>query len=155
MRRLRGSATLEMAVLVPIMGMLLIGMVQFGQITYTYYTLRKIVYGTATYLSAQQGVNFCDAGDAQITAAINFAISGSADGSQPAIVQGLTADMIQVQALDIAGNAWCSGANPPFPPSSIVVSMPDGYPFQIAIPFLPAFDAIPLRPQFKTPYGGT
>jgi len=146
---------IEMAVLLPVMAMLLVGMVQFAQITYTYYVLQKIVYGTATYLSAQQGVDFCDAGDAQIGAAINFGISGSVDGSQPAIVGGLRSDMIQVQAEDASGGAWCTGGNAPLPPASIVVSIPDGYPFQIAIPFFPAFDPIPLKPQFRSPYGGT
>jgi Flp pilus assembly protein TadG len=152
----RGNTIVEMAILTPVMVMLLIGMVQFAEITYTYYTLRKIVYSTASYLSSQQGVDFCGGADPEIAAAINVGLTGTTDGSQPAIVGGLTADMIQVTAEDSGGPyAGCGFTVAPAPPAFITVSIPNGYPFQIFIPFFPTFDPIALKPQVKTPYGGT
>jgi hypothetical protein len=160
----RGNVILETAMLMPLIVLLLVGMVEIAKITYTYYTLKKTVYSIATYLSAQQGVNFCDPGDPTIAAAISFGITGTTDNSQPAFVTGLTASMIQVTPEAIDPNtgmlsAYGSGcvAAPPFdgvPPDQIVVSIPNGYTIQPRIPFLP-IDAIPLKPEVKVPYGGT
>jgi hypothetical protein len=160
----RGSAFLETAILMPMVLVLLVGMGQIAKITYTYYTLRKTVYSIASYLSAQQGVNFCDPADPTVAAAINFGITGTTDGSQPAFVIGLTSAMIQVtpEAIDpVTGalSAYGSGcaATPAFdgtPPDQIVVSIPNGYMIQPRIPFL-TIDAIPLKPEVKVPYGGT
>ena len=41
MRRRRGGSVLEIALFVPILFTLLVGMVQIGKITYVYYTLRR------------------------------------------------------------------------------------------------------------------
>jgi len=150
--------------LTPVILLLLVGMGQLAKITYTYYTLRKTVYSVATYLGAQQGVNFCDPADPTVTAAINFGLTGTTDGSQPVFVTGLTAAMIQVtpEAVDpLAGTlgpygSGCVGS-PAFdgtPPDQIVVSIPSGYQLQLRIPFLP-LDPIPLKPEVKVPYGGT
>ena len=150
--------------LMPVVLLLLVGMNQLAKITYTYYTLRKTVYSIATYLSAQQGVNFCDPADPTVTAAINFGLTGTTDGSQPVFVTGLTAGMIQVtpEAVDpLAGTlgpygSGCVGS-PSFdgtPPSQIVVSIPSGYQIQLRIPYLP-MDPILLKPEVKVPYAGT
>jgi hypothetical protein len=163
MRR-RGNAIIETAMLMPIILLLLVGMVQLGKITYLYYTLRKTVYSVASYLSTQQGVNFCDPSDPTIAAAISFGLTGTTDNSQPVFVFGLTAAMIQVtaEAVDpVAGTlgpygSGCAGS-PAFdgtPPDQIVVSIPNGFIIQPRIPFLP-IDAIPLKPEVKVPYGGT
>src|SRR5262249_27269280 len=95
MKRRRGGAVLEVALFVPILVTMLVGMLQIGKITYVYYTLRKTLYTAASYVSAQQGVNFCDEGDAAVLAAKNFALSGtSSDNSTDPIIPALTADMI-------------------------------------------------------------
>ena len=167
MRRLacrRGNTILETAMLMPLILLLLVGMGQLAKITYTYYTLRKTVYSVATYLSVQQGVNFCDPADPTIVAAINFGLTGTTDASQPVFVNGLTSAMIQVtpEAIDpVAGTPGPYGsgcvASPPFdgiPPDQIVVSIPNGYFMQLRIPFLP-LDPIPLKPEVKVPYAGT
>jgi hypothetical protein len=150
--------------LMPVLVLLLVGMSQVARITYTYYTLRKTVYAVAAYLSVQQGVNFCDPADPTIAAAINFGISGTTDGSQPAFVTGLTSDMILVtaEAVDpVAGTPGAygtgCGASPPFdgaPPDQIVVSIPNGYNMPMRIPMVPT-QLIPLKPMVKVPYGGT
>ena len=57
----------------PIIFLLLAGIIQFGKITYIYYSLQKTVTSIASYLAVQNGVNFCpDAGDPTITAAIKL-----------------------------------------------------------------------------------
>lgn len=159
-----GNTAIEVAMLMPVILLLLVGMTQIAKLTYTYYTLRKTVYAVATYLSTQQAVNFCNTADPTITDAINFGITGTTDGSQPAFVTGLTASMIQVTAesLDpLSGSpvsyaTHCSGALgfAGAPPDQIVVSIPNGYIMQPRIPFLP-IDAIPLKPEVKVPYVGT
>jgi Flp pilus assembly protein TadG len=50
----RGNTMVEVAMFLPALMTLLVGMFQIAQITYTYYTLRKAVYAVATYLSTQQ-----------------------------------------------------------------------------------------------------
>src|SRR5690349_17905832 len=61
--RRRGSIALETALYLPILFLLLFGTVELAKITYTYYTLQKIMASVARYAGTQQGVNFCDAGD--------------------------------------------------------------------------------------------
>src|SRR5437763_16211362 len=97
MRLRRGSAALEVALFVPIIVTLLVGMIQIGKITYVYYTLRKTLYTMGSFVAAQQGVNFCDDADATVVAAKNFALNGTNgdDGTDP-ILPALTADMINV-----------------------------------------------------------
>lgn len=162
--RRRGSSILELALLMPIALLLLVGMAQLAKITYIYYTLKKTVYSIGAYLSTQQGVNFCDPADPTIAAAINFGLTGTTDNSQPVFVNGLTAAMIQVtpEAIDpVTGTIGTYGsgcvATPAFdgtPPDQIVVSIPNGYMVTPRIPLLPA-DAIALKPMIKVPYGGT
>jgi hypothetical protein len=55
-------------------------------------------------------------------------------------------------ACDSAGcDAEAGGRGPHY----IVVSLPEGYPVSIAIPFMAQVDPIPLRPQVRVPFGGT
>src|SRR5262245_6858260 len=95
MRR-RGGAVLEIALFLPIILTLLVGMIQIGKITYLYYTLRKTIYTAARYVATQQGVNFCDDGDATVAAAKNFALTGTTDGSADPFISNLTVDMISI-----------------------------------------------------------
>ena len=166
MRRRRGGSVIEVALFVPILMTLLVGMVQIGKITYVYYTLRKTMYTMARYVAVQQGVNFCDAGDPTIVAAKNFAVSGTSteDGAEP-VLPNLTADMISVAAERTDAQSGtvvqcecsvtgCDSAAGGRPPDFIVVSIPDGYEVRPRIPFL-TLDPIPLRPQVRVPFGGT
>jgi len=155
---------LEAAMLIPAIVLLLVGMTQIAKVTYLYYTLRKAVYSVATYLSNQQGVNFCDPNDPAIATAIVFGLTGGSDPAQPVFVNGLTEAMIQVtaehadpttgalsdySALCVGSPAYVGSA-----PDYIVVSIPNGFQIQLRIPFLP-IDPILLKPQVKVPYAGT
>jgi hypothetical protein len=156
---------LETAMLMPVILLLLTGMVTLARITYTYYTLRKTVYSIARYAGTQQGVNFCDATDPTITAAINFGMTGTTDGSQPVFVTGLTADMFQItpeqydpvaQTLSpcSCGAPGCDPTQGGTAPDFIVVSMPNGYQEPVRILGF-NIDPILLKPEVKLPYGGT
>ena len=83
MRRGRsGSMAIELAMWLPVMFLLIGGIVQFGKITYIYYSLQKTMTAVANYLAVQNGVNFClGASDPAIAAAIQFGITGTTDGS--------------------------------------------------------------------------
>ena len=161
-RRQRGNMVLEAALWIPVMVLLIVGMIQFGKITYLYYTLRKSVYTAARYLSLQQGVNFCDlADDPNVTAAIQLAITGTTDGSGTPLVSNLTPDLFQVtaQCVDpasgVAGPCDMSACPTISPrPDYIMVSMPTGYPVQPRIPVV-TLNPIQLRPFVLVPFGGT
>ena len=164
MRRGRsGSMTIEVVMWLPVVFLLIGGTIQFGKITYVSYTLQKTMTTIASLLAVQNGVNFCpDAGDANITADIQFALTGTTDGSGPPAITGLTADMIAVttQCIDpltltlgdcaLAGCGTAVGAQRP---DFITVSMPTGYMVRPRIPFL-LVDPIPLRPRAVVAYGG-
>ena len=166
MRRRRGGSVLEIALFVPILFTLLVGMVQIGKITYVYYTLRKTLYTMGRFVAAQQGVNFCDDADAAVLAAKNFALSGvSSDDSTDPIIPTLTADMISVSVerydpesgLPVACDCsvtGCDTANGGGSPNFVVVSIPNGFEVDPRIPFL-TLNPILLRPMLRVPYGGT
>ena len=166
MRRRRGGSVLEIALFVPILFTLLVGMVQIGKITYVYYTLRKTLYTMGRFVAAQQGVNFCDDADAAVLAAKNFALSGvSSDDSTDPIIPTLTADMISVSVerydpesgLPVACDCsvtGCDTANGGGSPNFVVVSIPNGFEVDPRIPFL-TLNPILLRPMVRVPYGGT
>ena len=157
---------LETALFVPILFTLLVGMVQIGKITYIYYTLRKTLYTMGRFVSAQQGVNFCDDADAAILAAKNFALSGtSSDDGTDTVIPTLTADMISVgierydpeSGLPVACDCsitGCDAAAGGGPPDFVVVTIPNGFEVDPRIPFL-TLDPILLRPMVRVPYGGT
>jgi hypothetical protein len=117
----------------------------------------------AGYLAVQNGVNFCpNSGDPIITAAIQFGLTGTADGSGPPLIYGLTQDMITVttQCIDpvtlVPGDCAVSGCGTPVGaqrPDFITVSMPDGYIVQPRIPYI-LVDPIPLKPKAVMAYGG-
>ncbi len=163
--RRRGNVLLESAMLIPVIVLLLVGMGQIAKITYTYYNLRKAIYSVGSYLSAQQGTNFCDPTDANVQQAISFGLTGTTDNTQPTLITGLTPDMITVspQVVDSVTGAigpcdcsvtGCDLAAGGKAPGFILVSIPNGYMITPRIPFLPLL-AIPLKPQVKVPYGGT
>ena len=164
MRRGRsGSMAIELAMWLPVMFLLIGGIIQFGKITYIYYSLQKTMNTVASYLAVQNGVNFCpDAGDPIIAAAIQFALTGTTDGSGTPAITGLTPDMITVttQCIDpvtrTLGDCAVSGCGTPVGaqrPDFITVSMPNGYIVQPRIPYI-LVDPSPLRPKAVMAYGG-
>jgi Flp pilus assembly protein TadG len=161
----KGSVLLENAMYLPILFVLLIGMMEIARITYTYYTVQKVLYTIGRYVGTQQGVNFCDDTDATVIAAKTFALTGTSDGSGTASINNLSVDQIQVRierytaATGDIGTCECSATgcdttNGGQGPDYIVVSIPDGLPVLLAIPNLP-LDPIVLRPRVRVPFQGT
>jgi hypothetical protein len=154
---------LEVAMWMPVILLLIAGVIQFGKITYLYYTLRKIEYTVARSVSIASGVSFCpDATDALIQGAIEFALTGTSDGSGTPLVSNLTPAMISVttECIDPAtglpgpcDTSGCDGAAGARRPDYVVVTIPDGYRVQPRIPFI-LLDPFPLRPTVAVPFGG-
>ena len=160
-----GNTYLEALLFTPILILLLMGMVNLGKLAYTYYTLHKILYDVARSVGTSQGVNFCDASDPTVSAAVTYALTGGSDPSAAPILNNLTADMIQISiervdpatqtltACDCSASG-CDTSQGGLPPDYIVVSLVSGFPFQFNIPKL-TLDPIPLQPVIVLPYGGT
>jgi hypothetical protein len=156
---------LEMAMWVPLLILLLMGMTELARLTYTYYTLHKILYNLARYVGTQQGVDFCGSSDAVVAAAKNFAISGTTDTTTNTILVNLTADMIQIRLERYSGDTQdlgecdcsitgCDMASGGRAPDFIVVSIPDGYSIRPIIPYL-STEPILFKPRVRVPFGGT
>jgi hypothetical protein len=163
--RRRGQSLIETAMFVPVLVLLLIGMAEFARVTYVYYTLHKKLYTLARYLGTQQGAVLCDDGDAVVQSAKSYAITGNTDGSAESTLAGLTAAMIQVRLerydaetatlgqceCSISG---CDSSQGGTAPDYIVVTIPDGFPIRLNVPYLVS-DPILFRPTVRVPYGGT
>lgn len=162
-QRRSGNAILEAALLIPLLIYLLIGMVEFARVGWTYFTLQKILYNYARFAGTRPGINLCDETDTQLTQAKTFAITGGLDASGDPILPNLTADTLQLRlervdsttgdveecgcsadACDVAGG----GRGPDF----IGARLTDGYSVTLRIPLL-STDPIILRPQARVPYG--
>jgi len=162
MKRQSGSATIETALFLPVMMLLIVGMVQFGKITYTYYALRNAVYTAARYLSLQRGTNFCDPADPNITAAVNFATTGTTDASGALLVSNLTPDMLQVTTECLVNGAVSTcdlsgcAVSPSLAarPDYIAVNIPGGYTVTPRLPFTTLLP-ISFSPSALVPFGGT
>ena len=164
MRRRRGNSLLETAMFVPVLMLLLVGMIEFARVTYTYYTLHKTLYTLARYLGTRQGANLCDEGDAEVAAAKEYALTGATDGTAESFFPGLTTDMIQVRVERATADSGigececsvtgCDAGAGGRPPDFIVVSIPDGYSMRLSFPYI-AGETILLRPTVRVPFGGT
>ena len=163
--RRNGNTVIEAALFIPILVTLLVSIEQLGKLTYTYYSIKKALYTAGRYIGTQQGVNFCDAGDATVVAGLNFALTGTTDGSANPLITGLTPDMLLVsierynatdQSLGACdcSNTGCDTSTGGSAPDFVVVSIPDGYAMRPIIPFL-TLDPILLKPQVKVPFTGT
>lgn len=148
---------------IPFVLLLLVGMEQFGKLTYVYFSVKKTLYTVGRYIATSQGVNFCDDADAVITAAKNFALTGTADGSAESPLPALTADLISVSAECIDASSGdigpcattgCDGPGGGPHPDYVVVSVPDGYQISPRIPYM-LIDPILLKPEVRVPFGGT
>jgi Flp pilus assembly protein TadG len=161
-RKSRGSVALETAIFFPVMLLLIVGMIQFGKITYTYYALRNTVYTAARYLAVQRGTNFCDPADPNITAALNFAVTGTTDGSGASLITNLTPDMLLVSTECIVNGAvgTCDtsgcGISPSLAarPDYVAVTIPNGYVMTPKLPYI-TLTPISFSPSALVPFGGT
>jgi hypothetical protein len=163
-RSRRGNTLVEAALFIPILLTLLVATEQLGKLAYTYYSLKKALYSAARYVGTQQAVNFCDASDPNIAAAVNLAVTGTTDASTPPLIAGFTEDMISIAAESYdpfgqtVGACACIDPGDGIPacsgPDFISVTIPGGFPFTPNIPFSPVVQ-IPLVPSVLIPYGGT
>jgi Flp pilus assembly protein TadG len=162
MKRRRGNMILEFALWFPVLLLLVVGMIQFGKIIYTYYSLKKEMYSVARYLSVQQAVNFCDlADDPNAQNALQFALNDPNTGLP--LISNLTPDMVSITTECIDPNSGAAGACSTAgcgsdvsaqSPSYIVVGIPGGYPVLPRIPYT-TLQPISLTPQVTVPFGGT
>ena len=160
--RRRGAAMLETVMWLPMLVSLLFGMVELARVSYTYYTLHKILYAIASDVGHRSGIDFCNA-ETNFDTAKNFALRGGVDDTTDTIVPNLVADQIAVafervdttngSATIIEYTPDCAAtANGPGP-DYVTVSIPDGYPIRLVFPTL-LLDPIPLRPKIRIPFGG-
>ena len=161
-RRRRGNMILECILFLPILFLLIGGMVQFGRLTYTYYTLKKTLETVARFAATQPGINFCDpTGDAIVQAGINLAVTGTADASADPQIANLTPDLIQVsiECVDASGatgtcdTSGCDGAGGAPRPDFVVVNLPNGFEYPLRIPYI-LTEPVLLRPSLRVPAGG-
>ncbi len=156
-----GNMVLEGLLWIPVMVLLVVGTIQFGKISYTYFSLRKAAFSAARYLAVQQGTNFCDlAGDANAQNALNFAVNDLNTGS--ALISGLTTDMLVITTecvdpatgavgqCDVSGCGAAAGAQRP---DYIVVTV-SGFTMQPRIPGL-TLDPIALSPSVTVAFNGS
>lgn len=161
----RGNSLLEAVLFLPILMMLLWGLIEFGRISYTFYTLHKMLQTVARYTAQQPGLNFCDESDVQLTQAKTLALRGAGESAGVEIIPNLTADQIRIRLERVdpdtaqLGECDCSatgcdiaqgGRSPDF----IVVSFTDGFPMRPNIPFFNAAETFALRPLVRMPVGG-
>ena len=152
MRR-RGNMVLEMVAVIPLFLLLIVGMVQFGKLTYQYYALKKLVYAAGRQVAVQQGINFCDvANDVTAQGAIRVALN---DATGVPVMPQLTTVNVTPQCADSTGElaacTSCPDSNPQ--PGYLLVTAPEGLTFQIRLPYLNPID-LTMQPYALVPFGG-
>jgi Flp pilus assembly protein TadG len=155
-----GNAVIETAMWMPILFLLIVGMIQFGKLTYLDHVLSKIVYNAARNLATGQNLNFCDPADPATVAAVTAAINDPATGEP--LITNLTADMLVVttQCVDSTGVigscdvTGCQGVTGAQRPDFVTVAISGGYIFPLRIPYI-TLDPVVLRPSSTAPFGGS
>jgi len=161
----QGSALIEGAMFIPLVILLLLGMMEFGRITYTYYQLQKTMYAFARVAGTQQNINVCELNNELLTQAISIARTGTGEATAESVILGLQASDFRIRAerynvesdsiaeCDCSSNG-CDTSQGGSPPDYIFVDLANGYPVTLRIPFL-SQDPIILRPSVRLPFGGT
>lgn len=152
----------EAALFIPVLLVLMFGMVSIARVTYTYFTLQKLLHAVARVAASQPGINFCDTAATQ--GIIEFALAPGGEDATSDVIQGFDTSSIEIRAerrdpengtigeceCSISGCDLEAGGSPP---EFIVVTMPDGFNVNLTIPGL-SIDPIPLRPFVRMPVGG-
>ncbi len=161
----RGQASVEMAIALPLLLLLLFGAYKLGRVFYTYHTLHKSLRGGMEYALHAQGVNFCDPNDPVLIDAKNFIVFGNLQGTGNPVVTGLTVDMIQflpergdpassvVIDCGCTGDGSCDISNGGAPPDYVTVNLPQGFPIDMTFPLL-SFGTWNLRVSVRQPFLG-
>lgn len=161
----RGSSLIEAALMIPFLILLLLGMMEFGRVTYTYYQLQKALYAFARFAGTQQNINFCDTSGDSYQQALAIALTGTGDPNAVPLIGGLEATNLRVRVerynptssaieeCDCSSNG-CDPSQGGGPPGYIYVDLAQGYPFSFRVPGIQT-DPILLRPSVRVPFGGT
>jgi Flp pilus assembly protein TadG len=153
MRR-RGNMAIEAALFIPVLLLLITGTVQFGKVTFVYFSLKKMVWAAGRQLAIQQGINYCDlANDTAAQAAISFALN---DANGTPIIDNVTTLNVSAQCAAADGTlsaCECADETARPRPSQLLVTVPDGYTVQVRIPFLNPIP-VTLQPYALVPFGG-
>lgn len=164
----RGQITVELAIQIPILLLLLFGVVQFGRVFYTYHSLQKALRGGAGVLSRAANVNYCDIDDATIRDAKNLIVYGNLQGIGTPVVVGLTPDMIQIlperqpSGDTTVTSCFCVQNDPDScdaavggrVPEFVVVRLEEGFPVIMAFPMVTAAP-INLQVSVRMPVTGS
>lgn len=149
---------------IPFLILLLLGMMEFGRVVYTYYQLQKAMYAFARMASTQQAINFCETGGDPYQQALAVALTGTGDLAATPLIGGLEASnfRVRIERYNASNNALeecdCSstGCDPSQgggAPGYIFVDLANGYPYSFRIPGIQT-DPIFLRPSVRLPFGG-
>ncbi len=163
-RTQRGSSLVEGALFIPFLILLLLGMMEFGRVVYTYYQLQKTMYAFARFAGTQQAINFCETNGAPYQQALAVALTGTGELTATPLIGGLEASNIRVRIErynpnnDSLEECDCSstGCDPTQgggQPNYIFVDLANGYPYSFRIPGIQT-DPILLRPSVRIPFGG-
>ena len=163
----RGQAVVELAFQIPLMLALLFGSVHIGRVFYVYHTLQKAMRGGAGLLARSANVAYCNNEDAMLAAARNFIVYGNLQGEGAPVVQGLTADMIQIlPERGVTGTTGvtqcfcteqdvesCDVASGGRVPDFVVVNLGSGFPLSVPFPYV-NLGTITLRVSVRMPVTG-
>ena len=161
----KGTSLIEGLIFIPLVILLLLGMMEFGRIAYTYYQLQKVMYTFARQAGTQQNINLCDPGNDLLVQSIGVARTGTGDAGADTVILGLqaadfrvrverySADTDSLTECDCSSNG-CDTSQGGSAADFIYVDLVSGYPVVLRIPFL-AQDPIILRPSVRLPFGGT
>ena len=160
-----GTSLIEGALFIPFVVLLLVGMMEAGRVTYTYYQLQKTVYSVARFAGTQQNINLCDSSNDVLTQAISLGRTGTGDAGEPSVILGLQASDFRVRVerynvesdsieeCDCSSNG-CDTSQGGSAPNYLSVDLVNGYPFTFKIPGV-SNSPIILRPSVRLPFGGS
>lgn len=99
----RGIAVIEMAIVLPVLFLLMVGVTEIGRILYQYNTLNKANRDAVRYLTGEAAVGSTDVifiNDALEAQTKNLVVYGNIAGSGPPLIGGLTVGDVTVSIVD-------------------------------------------------------
>ena len=98
-QRQGGQALVELAFMLPVLTLLLLGILYFGFAFYTYNKLDRNIHEAGRYACSRTLLNSTDGQNAYRTQVRNIVLYGNPAGSGTAVVPGLAANNIEVAFL--------------------------------------------------------
>jgi hypothetical protein len=100
-RRQRGVAAVELALVIPVLVLLSLGVAELGRLIYTYNTMLKAVHSAARLLAMSDHLTNLTEREAVRGEALNLALYGDMESQDAPLVPGLTASMVRVCTIDV------------------------------------------------------